>query len=252
MSFQKAIAYRFEYFASLLNAFLYIFIFITLWKTLLKEKTNLPFTSEQMTAYVIIAMVIKTIFPRNEGFLTTKVRTGEIAVDLMKPYSLAIIFFSDTIGLFLYQILSKGFPIFLVSYFLFGISFSFDGVVLLKFFLLFGLSFLIHLFISLLISSLSFFFTETFPFWIVYLSLTTLFSGAIIPLDFFPEGMKDLILLTPFPYLFYYPTLVLVKSQSFTNFGDILISYLVQATILFLLSYSLYRLGLRKLTIAGG
>jgi ABC-2 type transport system permease protein len=78
-------------------------------------------------------------------------------------------------------------------------------------------------------------------------------SGAIIPLDFFPEFLKHIILFTPFPYLFYFPTMILLRpNQLLINYNELLLNYFINIIILMILSSIVYRMGIRKLTIAGG
>jgi len=40
--------------------------------------------------------------------------------------------------------------------------------------------------------------------------LQIFFSGLIAPLDVFPDSIRDVLILTPFPYLVYFPAAILV------------------------------------------
>ncbi len=254
MSFQRSITYRIEYFTSILNALLYIFIFVSIWKALIPEQgLENGLTVEKMISYAVLSTLIKATFARSQGFISSKVRTGEIAVDLMKPYSIPLLYLSDIMGQSLFQILARAIPLFLFSLFLFDIKFNISLFQFLIFIFFYFLSFLVYYFISLFISSLSFFFVEIFPFWILYFSLVTLISGAIIPIDFFPEQIKNLILITPFPYLFYFPTMILINLDHLIfDFETLLMRYLLILFFLFIIDFIVYNAGIKKLTIVGG
>ncbi len=253
LSFQTSIAYKIEYFTSLLNAFLYIFIFVSVWSSLLPEETTIDGISrEMMVSYAVLSNLIKSTFAKSQIFFSSKIRSGEIAVELMKPLSLPLLYFSDMIGKTLFQIFARGLPILFFSFFIYKIRFYINPEILLKFLMLYILSFLLYFFISFFISSLSFYFVEIFPFWILYFALITLFSGGIIPIDFFPEVLRNLTLFTPFPYLFYFPTILLLKSDLIVPYSELIIFYIVHIFVLFVISFFLYRFGLKKLYIAGG
>lgn len=254
MSFQKSIAYRIEYFTSLLNALLYIFIFVSIWKSLIpKEGMDNGITQEMMISYAVLSTLIKSSFGRSQGFISSKVRSGEIAVELMKPYSLPLIYLGDIIGNSLFQLLARSIPLFLFCIMVFDIHFKVTLNQFYLFLFFYFLSFFLYYFISLFISSLSFYFVEIFPFWILYFAMITLLSGAIIPIDFFPLDIQNLVLNTPFPYLFYFPTMILLKSNTLLlSYDELLIKYLQNLLMIGILSVILYKSGIKKLTVAGG
>lgn len=254
MSFQRSLAYRVEYYTALLNAFLYIFIFTSVWTVLIPEgETVNGLTRDHMIAYAVLSTLVKASFGRNDSLLSQKVKSGEIAVELMKPFSFPLMYLSDTIGSTLFQLFARTFPLLIFCIFVFQISLPVDPVVLLQFLPVYLFSFSIFFTLSFLISSSSFYFVEIFPFWIFYYAMITLTSGAIIPLDFFPETFKTLLDWTPFPYMFYYPTmLILGRLENYMPYTELLLRYLVILGGCVIPALLSYRFGIRKLTIAGG
>jgi ABC-2 type transport system permease protein len=253
MSFQRSLAYRVEYFTAILNAFLYIFIFVSVWNALIPEEgLNSGITRQSMTAYAVLSTLIKASFGRNDSLLSQKVKSGEIATDLMKPYYFPLMYLADTIGSTLFQLFSRVIPLLIFCVFLFGIRLPVDGELLLRFLPVYLLSFSLFFLLSFFISSLSFYFVEIFPFYIFYYALITLTSGAVIPLDFFPAGIGRILEWTPFPYLFYYPTMLLLQKSGLPAYSELLVRYGILIAVLLLPGTLLYQMGLRKLTIAGG
>lgn len=253
MSFQRSLAYRVDYYMAILNAFLYIFIFSSVWNVVIPEEGMTGgITRESMTAYAVLSTLIKASFGRNESLLSQKVKSGEIAVDLMKPYYFPLMYLADTIGATLFQVFARAIPLLVFCIFLFHIRLPVDGMVLVRFLPVYVFSFLAFFLLSFFISSLSFFFVEVFPFYILYFALITLASGAIIPIDFFPESMSNLLDWTPFPYLFYYPTMLLLQKPGLPDYGSLILRYLVLLVVLLVPVTGAYRAGLRRLTIAGG
>ncbi|MFN3603468.1 MAG: ABC transporter permease [Leptonema sp. (in: bacteria)] len=253
LSFQNSITYKIEYFTSLLNALLYIFIFASVWAIVIPENSPIHGISRKtMISYAVLTTLIKSTFSRSQSFFSSKIRTGEIAVELMKPISLPLLYLSDIIGKTLFQIFARGIPLLVFSYFLFQIQLNFNINIFYKFMILYLLSFIIYFFLNFFLSSLAFYFVEVYPFWILYFALITLLSGGIIPIDFFPEYLQSFILFTPFPYLFYFPTMLLLQSELVLPYSTLVLYYCIHIFVLFCVVSIVYWFGLRKLTIAGG
>ena len=253
MSFQKSIAYRVEYFTSVLNAFLYIFIFTSVWTALIPEGTTAGGLSRtQMIAYAVFSTLIKASMGRNESLISSRVKSGEIAIDLMRPYSIPLMYLADTLGATLFQMFSRSIPLLVFCYFVFDIDLNISFETLLMFAPVYVLAFIIFFLMLLLISSISFFIVDIFPLWIFYWALITLASGAIIPLDFFPEGFAKFLVYTPFPYLFYFPTMILLGKSFMMSYEILILHYVVVIFLITVIARTVFSTGIRKLSIVGG
>lgn len=252
MAFQRSMAYRIEYFTAILNAFLYIFIFTSVWQALIPEGESMNGLSRSdMIRYAVLSTLIKVSFGRNDSLLSSRVRSGEIAVDLMKPFSFPMMYFSDTIGSSLFQLFARAIPLLIFSIFFFDMSLNVTLSTFLYFLPLYLLSFILFFAMAFCISSSSFYFTDIFPFWIFYYAVITFASGAIIPLDFLPETIRNVLNASPFPYLFYYPTMALVGKLPIP-YPELLGNYVIQVCGAIAVATFSYTMGLRKLSIAGG
>ena len=80
------------------------------------------------------------------------------------------------------------------------------GFVLL--FLIFGVC--ISFFINLILSFIGFWTTDVWAPRFLFMTLVTFVSGAYFPLDLLPPVIYRVLLFTPFPYLYFLPTKVLV------------------------------------------
>lgn len=253
-SFQRSITYRLEYYVSLLNAFMYIFIFTSVWKTVSKEHPNSlgVWNEDALVQYAIISTIVKVSFGRNESLLTSKIKSGDIAYDLLKPYNLLLYYAADSIGVSLFQTFARSFPLLVLSFALLGKIPFIETINLIKFLLVYLLAFGIFLCFGFMISSLAFFFTEVFSFMILYSALVAIFSGSVIPVNILPELFQKFVSYTPFPYLYFYPTAVLLGTKIHFTYSELLLNYLIQLCILFSISYFVYMLGIRKVEYAGG
>lgn len=248
-SFQRNAAYRLEYFVSIFNALLYIIIFTSVWGALFEHGvTKRGLTREVMINYAVFVTLIKVTIVKTRDFIGQRVRTGEITADLTKPISLPVITLADAVGSWMFQLFSRGVPLLAMAFFFFDVSLpaGFDFWFVLSYIL----SFFIFHSLLFIFGVASFFITENFPLWLINSAAVSLLSGAILPLEILPELLQRFALVTPYPYLFYMPTMKLVKGVF--PYDLALLKQLIVVICCYSVGAFLYYRGRRKLHIQGG
>jgi ABC-2 type transport system permease protein len=90
----------------------------------------------------------------------------------------------------------------------------------------------------------------------VFQALSSVFSGAIIPLVFFPEFLQKLLFFLPFQYVTYVPAMVFSGSYALAGISmSIPMIVMIQgiaALVIALFSEILYRKSLYRFTSVGG
>ena len=87
---------------------------------------------------------------------------------------------------------------------------------------------------------------------ILYSALVTLLSGSVIPVNLFPDYLIKIISWSPFPYLYYYPTTVLIGTPIQMSYEELLLRYMFELMIVGSITFTIYFSGKRKLEFAGG
>lgn len=255
-SFQKQITYKVEYFVGLVNGFLYIFIFTSLWNSIYAMYSNdmldTAFTQNSIISYAIFSIVIKISFTMDDQIITRKVRTGSLITDLIKPINYFCLTLSECIGQTIFHAIARALPILIFSLMVFDVTMPerFANYALL--FLSGTLGYFILFMINYLIGLLAFWFIETFSFQLMKYGMYALFSGGIIPIDFFPEGAQKIITYMPFKYILYIPTCIFLGRFDTPEVREAIISQAVWAVILFALSTLAWHRAMKKLVIQGG
>lgn len=254
MSFQKALAYRLEYFVSLTTSFLYIFIFTSVWATVSAESPdNLgTWTGTTLVSYAILTTIVKVCMSRNDQMIPNKIRNGDIIFDFLKPYSYPLAYASDSLGGSIFQAFAKAIPLLIISILIYGISLVEYLPNVFLFLAFYSLGYILYLMVGYVLGSMAFFFTDVFGFYLLYYACTTLFSGAIIPVDLFPDLLKTITVYTPFPYFFYYPTSILMGSGDLPTTNYLLLTYISQIAFWLIICRIVYLQGRKKLEILGG
>lgn len=118
-----------------------------------------------------------------------------------------------------------------------------------------ALAFLMNFYVNYCLGMTAFYFVQANGIRIVYQLLGNIFSGALIPLSFFPEVIQRIMMFLPFQYTNYIPAMVWTGSNSIGTMGmTIPQAVLYQGiAVIFtaLLSEVIYRSSIRRFTAVG-
>jgi ABC-2 type transport system permease protein len=99
---------------------------------------------------------------------------------------------------------------------------------------------------------LAFWFIETFSFQLMKYALLNLFSGGIVPVDFFPVWMRPFMDMMPFQYILYTPTAVFTGHLQWPEAIRLMALQAVWIGILGGICWVMWRAARRKLIVQGG
>ena len=255
VTFQKQITYRFDYFMGILNGFLYVFIFTSVWRALFSQSDNAVqsgFTLNGMITYAVMAMVIRISFTQDDAVIYRKVQDGSVSIDLIRPVSFFFMNLAEAAGYSLFHFFARSVPILIISFFLFEIEIPLEPARLFAFALSALFGYLILFLVNFAVGLLAFWFVEIFPFMLFKYGLLTLFGGGIVPVDFFPEVLKVVINLLPFQQILYVPTVILTGHAPLSTLPGLLSTQFVWVVFMTMLSKTMWGAGRNKLVVQGG
>jgi ABC-2 type transport system permease protein len=256
-SFKESFAYRIDYLFRIGGLFLIVFAQVFLWKALLGAKGEIAtgagnVTVRDMTTYVIVSTAMSTLISNNViDLIDNRVNTGQIAMDLIRPASLRTLLFSTTIGRNIFSFLFILLPVTLVAVILFGFQpvSPLDGL-LFTIALINGI--VINFFISYGIGLIGFLVISIWHFRRFVSDLMNLFSGAWIPLWFFPGVLITISNYLPFQSMYYVPIRILIGNQDLSWQLSAIGQQLLWSGGLYVITALLWRGCVNKLVIQGG
>jgi ABC-2 type transport system permease protein len=143
-------------------------------------------------------------------------------------------------------------PTLLVLVFIFKVKFTF-GIGLFLFPLSLLLAFLISFSIDYFIGLLGFYSESVWGFSTTKEIIVTVFSGALIPLQFFPEAIQKVLYWLPFQAIYHTPLMMVTRpDQGLEVFLPMLLIQLGWAGVTFFLARLFYNQAIKVLRIAGG
>ena len=246
-----------EYPANLFNQlFIPILIFGSLyaiWFFIFQNSSGVVngFAFDDMILYLLVTTIFQGIlFYRICIELDYLMSSGDILRYTTKPVNFLLAIFSYYIGFNLVNVIVRMFMLFFISFFVIGFVPSIS--YLLLFFAFIPLYVVMDGLIYSLIGLTAFWLTKTWGIRSAYEMVQWIFSGALIPIVFFPFWLQSLVKFTPFYYTMYSAASIFSQSFSISESFFVLKMLLVWIVIFSVLVWFIMRLGLKKLQVMGG
>lgn len=184
--------------------------------------------------------------------IADRVRTGEIAVDLVRPMDLQVYWWFRDLGRAAMQFLARGLPILVAGMLVLQVAPHFDPMIYLagSVGLLLGLA--INYLTRYAMNLISFWTLETQGFQILYMVASSILTGLAVPVHFFPDWLRTIADATPFPAMFQYPVDLLSGRTVGAEVFGVLAIQLAWLAGLWVLTRVLTWAGTRRLVIQGG
>ena len=249
-----ALAYRFEVFTGLgVNAILMLAT-VFLWQTAYEGVETVAQVQEsQMISYAIAMVLLRSISSYDvQNTINMRVRSGEIAVDFIKPVNLILYWLAEDVGRAISTLGLYLLPLIAVS----GVLFYVPLPATLPSFAVFVasclLSFGILWLMSALVGMVSFWAAELGDLGILKDTIVTALSGSLVPLWFFPEVVQRISRYLPFQYTYQTPLAIYIGRTAPSEVGGALLVQGVWVVALALLLGVVWRRAARKVMIQGG
>ncbi|WP_139992312.1 ABC transporter permease [Paenibacillus paridis] len=257
-AFRSLLAFRAEVLLFLFGQLFRIFVQVYIWYALFGDSGQLAskagaVTIQEMITYVVISSVI-SVFATNDVIfrVSSKVSSGEIAMDLIKPMSFRSVIFCQAFGTNLYRMLFELIPLIIVSLLFFHVQLPSPAN---------GLAFLILVINGLILNFLITYTIGLIAFWYILVwqvntvlnGLIRLFSGAFIPIWFFSDSLVKVSYFLPFRLIYYEPISVyLGKVTGWQELLAIFIQQLAWMAGFLLLQKWMWSRAVTRLVVQGG
>lgn len=209
ITFEEYFEYRLNFILWRFRNLISLFVLLSFWLSIYGQREIfLGYQKSQIVAYVLGISFLKSIVIASRSIdLGGQIKSGQLTKLLIQPINLFNFWFSrdfadKTMNMFfmvfeiIFMIKVFNLPFFLPDNFL----------TYLIFLLLVILAAWLYFYLSFFLSCLAFWTDDVwatrFLFGFIFLEF---FSGALFPIDVLPKRLVQIIQLTPFPYLIFYP-----------------------------------------------
>lgn len=259
LHFTMGLQYRTAAFAGIATQFVWGTMEILLFRAFYQTPDNgiFPMSFEATCAYVWMQQAFLALFMAwmMDNDIFTCIMDGNVSYELCRPIDLYHMWFSRSLASRCSKAVLRCMPILLVAAFLpkpYGLMAPVDAEAFLLFLLTLATGLAVTVAFCMLIYISAFFTLSPDGIRMVAMSVVEFFSGAVIPLPFFPDRIRGVMELLPFASMQNVPLRIYSGDLS----GSAMVrAILVQFLWLFLLVTAgkiLNALAMRKITLQGG
>ena len=210
VGFVNTLAYRLRYYTGIATYFIYVSVYYFIWKAIYAQSPDIEgFDFHQMLTYVALGWILRSFYYNNiDQDLAQQVMEGKLAMDLIKPVNVQMMYVAQAQGESLFRIAMLTAPTAVVLMLVYPVRrpastvhfLAFLASAVLSFLLVAGINFAVGTFAIRLKSILGLLRAKYF--------LLELFSGLLLPISFFPEAFQKVLQFLPFQYISYVPLLL--------------------------------------------
>lgn len=209
-------------------------------------------TTATLTYTWLTQAMIMTVFIWGWTDLALRIRSGDIATDLVRPVHPLRAALAFDIGRAVYHALFRGIPPLLIGAAAFQLTSPADPLVWIAFVASMGLAVATSFAFRVLYNLPALWLLDHRGPMVLGALVASLFSGFFIPVSFFPDWLASVARATPFPSMLQIPVDIFVGVTSGSEILLALASQLAWAVALLFLAHYLFSLGLRRLVVQGG
>jgi ABC-2 type transport system permease protein len=253
-SIMVGVVYRFGFLFSIIGNIIYLGVAYYLWKSIYRHAEVIRgLTFNETFLYVGLGSAIFILLKTYVDWLMNyEIREGAIASYLIKPIDYGLYTFFTSLGSVLLNLAAITIPTLLMLLFVFKVKFTL-GPGLIVFPLSLFMAFMISFYFDYFVGLLGFYSESVWGISTVKEIILTVFSGALIPLQFFPDVIEKILLWLPFQAIYHTPLMMVTKpDQGWDVFIPMLLVQLFWVIALFVAMRLFYSQAIKVLRISGG
>lgn len=225
---------------------------LNLWRAIFDARGDAPlmgYTFERMVEYqsyvLVVTLLCQSYVSRN---ISEDIRFGRISAFLLYPWSFMGYHFGSFSAAQLLNLCTAA--LVLIIGIGVGVLPTADFGTLAQGFTLCALVSVLWFFVWFVLSSTTFWIEESWVLRVLFTIVARFLSGAIIPLDLFPEGLREVLWFTPFPYLTFVPSRSFMGDTT-PEFWSACLIIALWAFLVGMVARALWQRGLRLYSAAG-
>ena len=251
---QSALAYRFNIISTILVQCLFMFAMACFWKAAYGGTGAVSEVGEQdMITYTVISVIMGNLLTMGvERRIESSVRSGSVALDMLKPVSIYGIYLAEDVGDMIVAVFQIAVPLLILG----TVMFRFPAPASVGHFILFLISFtigyLINWMLAVLLGMCAFKVISMGPVRNVKGFIMKLLSGSVIPLWFFPEGLRAALEVLPFVNIYQLPLGIYIGRYTYEEMLQRIVIQLFWCVALWLIFITVQKKAAASVLIQGG
>jgi ABC-2 type transport system permease protein len=254
VGFINTLAYRLRYYTGIVTYFIYVSVYYFIWKAIYAHSTAIEgFDFANLLTYIGVGWIIRSFYFNNiDQELAYQVMEGRLAMDLIKPVNIQIMYVARALGESVFRLALLTIPTAVVLFLVYPLRLPASAGHASVFFVSVCLSSLIVAAINFAVGTFALRLQSILGLLRAKFFLLELFSGLLLPMTFFPHTVQKILAVLPFQYISYVPMLIYLGKLRGGGLARAIGIQIFWVAVLLALGDALWRWSTRKLIIQGG
>jgi len=232
----------------------YILVYLAFYES---DISNIPMPLDQLISYLWLVQAFFSIVYLwyKDKDIINLIKTGNIAYELCRPQDVYMMWFSKIYGERLANLALRCFPVLLFAILLpkpYNLNLKIPLIRFMLFIVIILLSTILMTLIVLLYHVICLFTLDEKGIVNIFMVISDILSGFVIPLPFFPVLFQKLAYILPFRYVSDFPFRFYVGNISFNEGINGLVLQLLWIIIIYIIGRVLIKKALKKVVVQGG
>ena len=253
---------------SIIGSFIFVIIKFCMWTAIynVSQNTFEMTLYETLTYTVIMSTMNKIVTNKVELEIGSRVISGDIVVDLLRPMHYITYLYLKKLGTVLYTMVFACIPLLIASCLAFKIKLIANTYNILFFGVSVCISFMMIFLFEFILGMISFWTSQIYGISLIKEAIVSILAGITIPLSFYPDVLKEICMLLPFQAMYYIPVVIYLNKDLESSFIQAFLIHKFQMSytlgliieqtfwlvILMLFTIFVWRKAKKKLIIQGG
>lgn len=258
LRFNMSLQYRVVAFTGIITNFCWALMKVILFRTIYQSNPgNHAMPLQSMISYLWLLEAFQGMFHNwfSDGDTFESIQNGNVVYELCRPINLYNMWFAKHLGNRLAQTVLRGMPILFIGFLMpkgYRLSMPDSFAKLFTFLLALCLGALVNCALCMLIYMFSFFTISVYGIRQLFNTVSQFLSGVILPLAFFPKGLRALVELLPFASTLNAPLMIYSNQMSRVEIIRMVSLQIFWLGALVVLGQWIGRRALRRLIVQGG
>ncbi|HEX7586813.1 MAG TPA: hypothetical protein VF478_00705 [Anaerolineae bacterium] len=253
-SYMVGMIYRFGFVFTVLGNIVYMGVSYYLWRSIYASaETMHGLTFNETFLYVALGSAVFILLKTYaDWYISYEIREGIIAIHLTKPLDFQLYALFTSLGSTLMNLTAITVPTILLLALVFQVTPA-PGLGLALFPVSLLLAFVVSFSFDYFVGLLAFYTESTWGLSMTKEILIAVLSGALVPLQFFPDALQRVLLILPFQAIYYTPLMMVSKPDvGWETLLPMLAVQVFWAVSLFVATRLFYSQAIKVLRVSGG
>jgi ABC-2 type transport system permease protein len=249
------LAYRFEFFSAIFGTLITTVLLYFLWVAVYESAVSMQLSRQSLITYVVLGQAFSFGRPGQRRAIVRisgNIRSGNVALDLIRPTDYQLLHFTDTLAVYITETLMVSLPSYVLALLVFGIDAPASWEAAAGFVVSLAGAFLLVFSLDFFIGLMAFWTVSVWGMTYAKMAVVDVLAGTIVPLSLFPAWLERVAMALPFRGIAYVPLSIYTGA---IHGADIWTNILVQfawGVALILFTRLIWLRARRRLVVQGG